>query len=231
MSKTTPDIAAVAALIGEPARAAMLTALLDGRALPAGELARAGRVAPPTASAHLAKMLDGGLLAVERGGRNRYYRLANAHVARALEQLSVLTALPRPGSTSRLADPASPIRLARTCYHHLAGRLGVDLADVLVSRGDLRAGEDDYALTAQGERAFTAFGLCLPARRGTAALTTRRCLDWTERRPHVGGALGAALARRLLELDWLVRIDGSRALRVTARGSEGLRQAFGIRAS
>lgn len=215
------DVARVASLMAEPARAAMLTALLDGRALAAGELARLAGVSPATASAHLSRLLDGGLVTVLRQGRHRYYALAGPGVAEALEALARIS--PRPAVRSlRAARQARMLADARTCYDHLAGRAGVDLLDRLVAGGFLRAGGEGYEVCPAGERLLADLGVDLPAVRRARRRFAPSCLDWTERRPHLGGALGAAITARLLELGWFERGAVRRALRVTELGRAGL---------
>jgi len=217
-------LAEAAALLGDPARAGIVTALWDGRARPAGELARVAGVAPATASEHLAKLVGGGLLRVQPQGRHRYYRLAGPDVAHALEALARLL----PPRAATIEGEMTPMRRARLCYDHLAGRLGVAIADALVARGWLRPGEDAYALAPSGRRGFERLGVDVGVlERGRRPLL-RSCLDWTERREHVGGALGAALAMHLLERDWLRREHGSRAAIVTTAGRRGLRAALGL---
>lgn len=212
------DIAAVAALLADPTRAGFLVALSDGRALPAGELARRGRVAPSTATAHLAKLAGHGLLAVEVQGRHRYYRLANPALVRALEALAVV-APTAPVRSLRAAEEATALRAARTCYDHLAGALGVALADGLLARGAIEERDGDFALGPAAAETLAVLGIpSLPARRPAV----RRCLDWSERRPHVAGAFGAALCTRALEACWVERLPGSRAVRLTEAG----RKAF-----
>jgi DNA-binding transcriptional ArsR family regulator len=219
-----PDVARLAALIGEPARAAMLAALADGRALPAGELARSAGVRPATASVHLARLLDGGLLAVERHGRHRYYRVAGASVVQALEALAPL-APPRPVRSLRAANGAAAVRYARSCYDHLAGALGVAIADGMLAHGLLERDELAFAVTDAGAAALAEVGIDVGAlgaahpRRPLA----RACLDWSERRHHVAGALGAALLDRGLALGWLARrAPGSRAIELTPLGRQQL---------
>ncbi|WP_295939405.1 helix-turn-helix transcriptional regulator [uncultured Xanthomonas sp.] len=225
-----PKLAVTAFLIADPARAAMLMALVDGRALPAGELAFAGGVTPQTASVHLAKLLDGGLLAVEVQGRHRYYRLANAHVATVLETLATLA----PPQTSRRRTPyrdAQSLRLARCCYDHLAGRLGVAITEALEQRAWL-TGDDDttrYAVSSEGAAWFARMGVDLPQLAQGRRALARRCLDWTERRHHLAGALGAALLDQFTARHWLRRVDGSRAFVVTDLGWAGLFAELGIR--
>lgn len=226
-------LAETAALVGDPARAGMLLALMDGRALTAGELARAAGITPQTASGHLAKLAAAGLLATQRQGRHRYHRLASPTVAQMLE--SIMEA-----GTGRRADACRTVvtgpreramRAARTCWDHLAGELGVALADSLVAHGRLDLSPEGGALTEAGAVFFQDFGLDLDdmARSPSGRAFCRPCLDWSERRLHVGGRLGAALAARCFALGWLRRCDGSRAVSVTEAGRRGFRDTFGIR--
>jgi DNA-binding transcriptional ArsR family regulator len=221
------DIASVAALIADPSRAAMLAALMGGEARSAGDLAATARVAPSTASEHLSRLEAGGLVRSRRAGRRREVQLASAEVARALEALGEI-APARRATTLREWRHGEALRAARSCYDHLAGVAGVALADALVARGVLRPGENGFAITPAGEERLAAFGVdvatALRARRATA----RGCLDWSERRPHLGGALGAALLGELLRRRWLVRARQPRVLSVTAAGRDGLADAFGV---
>jgi DNA-binding transcriptional ArsR family regulator len=225
-----PDFAYVAGLIGDPTRAAMLDSLLDGRALPASELAYLARVSPQTASAHLAKLVEGKLLAVETHGRHRYYRLAGAHVAQVLEALTTL-APPVQVRSLRQSDLLKEVRHARTCYDHLAGQLGVELTRTFMVRGFLREADGEYRITEEGKRWFSDFGIDVEAIRKKRRSLARPCLDWSERRHHLAGALGAALADRLFELGWIVRVPSSRAVRITEKGREHLAQQLGIEAA
>ena len=215
-----PNIAPTARLIGEPTRAAILTALLDGRALTATELAARAGVTPPTASAHLAKLVAGGLLALEVQGRHRYFRLANGEVASALEALGGLSR-PALGEWPPEAALPSGIRFARTCYDHLAGWLGVALRDALLAQGVLREVGAEHVVTPDGARWFAAFGVDLGLVRGRRRPFALRCLDWTERRPHLAGALGAAILVHLIERGWLARQPGERTLTLTPAGGDG----------
>jgi DNA-binding transcriptional ArsR family regulator len=222
MTGMEADLAGVAGLLADPARTVMLDRLLAGRALSAGELARSAGVAPPTASAHLRRLLDGGLVVVEAQGRHRYYRLAGPPVAEAMEALALL-ARPRPVRSLRQSQRAEALCFARTCYDHLAGVVGVATADALVRTGALRpAGDRDYQPTATGERLLGGLGVDVAALRRRRRAFARRCLDWTERTPHLSGALGAALLERLLELGWLARGPVPRGLLLTAAGRDGL---------
>ncbi|MGW3228140.1 ArsR/SmtB family transcription factor [Kitasatospora sp. NPDC001095] len=226
-------LAAFAALLADPTRAAICTALLDGRAWTAGELARHARVAPSTASEHLSRLIAGGLLAEERQGRHRYVRLATPAVATLIEDLTVFaesgpgrTTAPRTlGEATRLSAEAR----ARTCYDHLAGRLGVAVSDALLARG-LVTEEGGLAVTERGRDWLAAQAIELPPRSGRPGgrPVVRGCLDWTERRPHLGGALGAALCRAALDRAWVERIGSGRALRVTPDGGRALRELLGV---
>lgn len=219
----------IAKLIGEPARVAILEALMSGEALASGELARAARVSPATASGHLSLLLAGELVRVERAGRHRYYRLASPEVAHALEALS-LVGIHRPAISSlRTAREDEAMRLARTCYDHLAGRLGVAIHDTLVERGGLAVGADGYRLTSSGRDLMTALGVATERARAARRQFARPCLDYTQRRAHLAGALAAALCARLIKLGWLTRrIPGQRALTITNAGRTGLANALDI---
>ncbi|HEY7576075.1 MAG TPA: helix-turn-helix transcriptional regulator [Acetobacteraceae bacterium] len=216
-------IAATAALLGDPARANILAALLDGRALTAKELAYAAHVTPQTASGHLAKLSEGGLLAAEKQGRHRYYRLASPLVGQMLEGVMAVVGPERPRASTWRGGEA--LRTARTCYDHIAGRLGVALADALTERGHVALGPDGGEVTELGQRFLDDFGASpAPGRR----VFCRPCLDWSERRPHLAGRLGAALASRCFELGWIAHQRDTRALAITAAGHDGFQDAFGI---
>lgn len=219
-------LAEVARLVGDPTRAAMLDALLGGVALASGELARVAGVGPAAASEHLARLRDGGLVEVVSQGRHRYYRLASAEVGDAIEALSLLDRS-RPDLRSlRAVREDAAMRLARTCYDHLAGRVGVALHDALVSRGAFTAG---YELSDAGAGLLGGLGVDVAAARAARRQFARGCLDYTQRRPHLAGALGAALCNRLLDLGWLRRrTAGGRTLKPTDAGREGLAAAFGV---
>jgi DNA-binding transcriptional ArsR family regulator len=216
-------IAATAALLGDPARANMLAALMDGRALTAKELAYAAHVTPQTASGHLGKLADGGLLAAEKQGRHRYYRLASPLVGQMLEGVMAVSGPAPARSTTWRGGEA--LRTARTCYDHLAGRLGVALADALTARGHVALGADGGEVTEQGTRFLGEFGAVPMAGR---RVFCRPCLDWSERRPHLAGRVGAALACRCFELGWIARQRDTRAVAITEAGRAGFREQFGI---
>jgi DNA-binding transcriptional ArsR family regulator len=223
--KDGPVIASIAALIGDPARANMLTALLDGRALTASELAEAAGVTIQTASGHLAKLDQARLVAAVRQGRHRYFRLSGGDVAEVLEGLMGLAE--RTGATRLRPGPGDPaLRRARICYDHLAGERGVALLEGIRERGFVTGGEEP-ALTDAGRHRFAAFGIDMPAVEGGRRPACRLCLDWSERRSHLGGALGAALLARLLDLGWIRREPG-RALSLTREGLTGLAAEFGV---
>jgi DNA-binding transcriptional ArsR family regulator len=221
------SLAEVAALIGDPARANILQALADGRALTAGELAWHAGVSAQTTSGHLAKLTEAQLIALEKQGRHRYFRLASPEVAEAMEALMLVAA-----SGPRRHRPTGPrdeaLRAARTCYDHLAGKLAVALADRLSAREFIVLSDGAAAVTTKGHRFFRDFGLDLDAGSKTARPLCRTCLDWSERRSHLAGRLGAALCRKCLELGWIKRGKDSRAVTLTPRGIAGFRATFGI---
>ena len=227
--KAGPDIAMVAALVGDPARANMLTALMTGRALTASELAHEAGVTPQTASSHLSKLETGGLVEQEKQGRHRYYRLADPDVAGVLEGLEGLAA--RAGHLRVRTGPKDPaLRRARVCYDHLAGDLGVQMLDSMKKQRLLRQRKDDIELTAEGERflartlQISAESLAHPRRP-----LCKACLDWSERRHHLAGTLGAALMRRFTELKWAARdaTPGSRVVNFTRTGEGRFAALFG----
>ena len=226
------QVAPTAALLADPTRAAMLWALSDGRALPAGVLAQAAGVGAPTASAHLARLTAGGLLACERHGRHRYYRLSNPAVVTALEALAAI-APPVLAASRQEAHAARGVRLARTCYDHLAGVLGVCITDALVAQRALVRDDGAYLVADGGTTRFAELGVDVDAvaeaARRTRRPLTRACLDWSERRHHLAGALGAALVARFLDAGWVERTPASRALRVTNSGRRAFRREFDVR--
>jgi len=223
----------IAAAIGEPARARMLFGLLDGRARTSTELAFLADVSPSTASAHLSRLRDARLVSLTVQGRHRYYRIDNRRVAGALERLSVLA-----GATMdvrrapfRASTPEHLVH-ARTCYDHIAGSLGVSLHDALMTRGWLASAVPqghEYSLTSTGERQLAAIGIDVDGVRAGRRRLAFGCLDWSERRPHLGGALGAALLTTMLERRWTKRDRDSRALSVTALGKRELALRLGVR--
>jgi DNA-binding transcriptional ArsR family regulator len=222
-----PEVSTVAATLADKSRAVMLMALADGKAMPAGELARFARVSAQTASWHLARMLEARLVAVEVHGRHRYYRVASEHVARLLEALSVV-APPRPALTATQNDAARTLRFARTCYGHLAGTMGVSMAEAMRSREYLRDCDAGWLLTEAGESWFGALGIDVAGLRRRRRQLLRQCLDWSERRYHLAGSLGDAMAARCFDLGWIVRVRQSPAVRLTDRGRSAMRDRLGI---
>jgi DNA-binding transcriptional ArsR family regulator len=239
------DISQVAALMADPARAKILLALGDNRALAASVLADEAGVAASTASSHLKKLVDGGFLTVEKHGRNRYFRLAGPQVGELLEALARV-APPAPVKSLKEGTRAQAVRFARTCYDHLAGRLGTELMAAMIEREWLEGGDGlfdperarkdrlsapgwdvDYRLTTLGARELADFGVRfdeLPRRRRLV----RYCIDWSEQRHHLAGALGAAIADRTFELGWAKRAKNSRAVHLTEKGREGLEHTLGV---
>jgi len=220
-------IAEVAHLIGDVARANMLAALMGGQALTAGELANIAGVTPQTTSGHLAKMTDARLLAVEKQGRHRYFRIATPEVAHAVHALTAVAA-----SGPKRHRPVGPkdeaLRLARTCYDHLAGRLAVALADALVSNGAVVLEDGTGLVTDEGRRLFCDFGLDLKQPAASGRPLCRTCLDWSERRSHLAGRLGAGLLARAFDLGWVKRMPDSRALHLTPEGNAGFIRHFAL---
>lgn len=220
-------MAEVGALVGDPARANILAALMGGRALTAGELVDVTGVSPQTTSGHLGKLSEGRLIACVKQGRHRYYRIASARVAQMLESIMavVADAPPRHRPLSK-ADQA--MRVARTCYDHFAGKLGVGMTEALCARGLVTLTDEAGALTESGVAFLERFGVDLASARRRRRIFCRPCLDWTERRPHLGGTVGAVLAQRCLDLKWLLPMNGSRALTITPAGRRGLSETFGL---
>lgn len=214
-----PDISVIGALIGDPARANMLSVLMDGRALTATELAYYGGITPQTASSHLAKLTAANLLVMETQGRHRYFRLAGSAVAEAVEAMMVLAT--SHGPPRRVpSPPLEAVRIARTCYDHLAGALGVALTTAMVDSDFLLPEGRDFQLTEAGEEFLAGLGVDVRGARGKRRVFARQCLDWSERRPHLGGALGASFADRCFTLRWLRRVPESRAIVITPKGKK-----------
>ena len=246
--KGDADIASIGALVADPGRAKILLALGDGRALPASVLADEAGVAASTASAHLGKLVTGGLLRVERHGRHRYFRIAGPQVGDLIEALARVSP-PAPVRSLKQGSKAQAVRFARTCYDHLAGMLGTQLMEAMLDRDLLTGGDGvfdpdsadedrlaapgfdlDYRLTPSGVSELKAFGIdfdSLPTRRPLI----RYCVDWSEQRHHLAGSLGAALAARMIDLGWVRKANTSRAVHVSDDGFEGLREHFGLELS
>ena len=231
---TVASLAAIAALIGEPARAAILLTLMDGRALTAGELARAAGVTPPTASGHLGSMLDAGLLALERQGRHRYYRLASASVAGLLESMMSLSGEPSAAALRSKPIRTGPrdraLRRARLCYDHLAGEVAVAIAGNMIARGQLEFGQDGGVVTEQGRDFLAVLGVdVVPGTSARPGATfCRPCLDWSERRPHIAGTLGRALYTYFVREGWLSQPSSGRVVSITSRGTSQLNRHFDL---
>jgi DNA-binding transcriptional ArsR family regulator len=229
------EFAEIAALAGDPGRAGMLHALMDGRALTASELARVAGITPQTASVHLARMAEAGLLSVVKQGRHRYHRLASATVARMMESImEVASGAAAKRQPVSVGPRDTALRAARTCYDHLAGRLSVALADALVTGGQVELSDDAGLVTEAGIELFGRVGIDTDAliERGgkrSKRVLCRPCLDWSERRPHIAGAVGAALCAHSLTKNWIRRVDGTRAVTVTPKGERAFREAFGMR--
>ncbi len=230
--------ATAAALLADPARAAMLQALLSGEALTAGELARVAGIGAPAASAHLGRLVDGGLVAVHPQGRHRYHRLASEEVAAALEALGGLTeAVSDARPSGRRWPHGEAFRAARLCYDHLAGRLGVALHGGLTGRGWIAPAPGGWLATPAGEAGLAALGVDLPAAR-TARRFACDCMDWSERRAHLAGGLGREIAACCLRRHWLTRLPGEREgdplarrrLRLTPEGARCLGDTLGVTA-
>lgn len=222
-----PDLAfALASFGASPSRAAILEALMGGQALPASELAYRAGVTNQTASGHLAKLEAAGLVVVRKTGRHRYYALTGPAVAESLE---VLMRVAPSARTARLPrGMTTEMRKARMCYDHLAGMLGVAVTIALERRGDLVPEGDDFALTPQGEDRLSAFGVDVSRARKARRAFARQCVDWSERRSHIAGALGAAIAHRLFDLGWIRRHPDNRSLTLTEEGRVGLCDAFEV---
>jgi DNA-binding transcriptional ArsR family regulator len=223
-----PNIVGIAALIGDPARAEILTVLMTGQALTATELSSVAEVSKPTASSHLAKLLQSGLLAMERQGRHRYFRLADRDVGQLLE--SLMGVAYRVGAVRFRSSPREPaLRKARVCYDHLAGELGVLIYESLEQRHFLRRDKNGLCLSEHGERFCRDFGIDLELLARQRRPLCRPCLDWSMRRHHLAGALGAALLSRCLQRGWARRTKGSRLIRFSAAGEKTLRNRFSVR--
>lgn len=214
----------VAALIGDRARGEMLSALVSGRALTAKELAYVARITPQTTSEHLSKLVEAGILTFNTQGRFRYFRLASTAVNQMLEGIMTVAA-----SRSVPAFRDSTLARARICYDHLAGELGVTIADSLIRNGHVILGPDGGEVTESGELFLGNLGIDVVGSRKRRRAFCRPCLDWSERRYHLAGAIGAAIAERCFEMNWVKRIEESRALRITPVGEKGLLATFGIK--
>jgi DNA-binding transcriptional ArsR family regulator len=226
--KDGPNIARIASLVGDPARADVLTALMTDRALTATELAAIAGVTKQTMSAHLSKLLDAALVAVEQQGRHRYFRLADEDVAGLLESLMGVAF--RTGAVRLLTSPREPaLRKARICYDHLAGELGVAAYEALLRHGAFEVSHDALRLSKLGVEWFTRLGIDTDAAARQRRTFCRPCMDWSERRHHLAGSLGAALLSRVQDLKWVARDKNSRVIRFTPRGQRAFQDLFKTR--
>jgi DNA-binding transcriptional ArsR family regulator len=216
------SIARIASLVGEARRIQMLTALLDGNGHSASELAMGAAVSPQTASLHLSKLLSGGLIAAERRGRQRFFRLKSVDVAVAIEALGALAQNSGPSAMPEM-------RFARTCYDHLAGALAIALRNELLKRDALRRWKDGFVVTPTGKHLLRTINIDVDSLRGLRRSFAHKCLDWTERHHHIGGAVGAALLSRFIDLKWLARMRDTRAVRLTHAGERGFERVFSVR--
>ncbi|UGX86939.1 ArsR/SmtB family transcription factor [Phyllobacterium meliloti] len=221
--------AEIAALAGDPGRASMLTGLMDGRALTASELAHLAGITAQTASSHLMRMTEAGLLQVEKQGRHRYHRLASPAVAQMIESIMQVATPVASTKIVRTGPKDAALRAGRTCYDHLAGKLGVSITDALVGAGHLDLGLDAGELTDSGMSLFDRLGMDVGSiTRKKGRILCRPCLDWSERRPHLAGAIGAALCSHCFDKDWIRRVEGTRAVSVTPNGQRQLRESLGV---
>lgn len=220
----------IAALLADPARARILRILIDGTVRPAGELAYGANISAQSASTHLAKLVDGGLLAQEAQGRHRYYKLANAQVADAVESLASLSVTVRPPAPrSVLPTRSTPVQFlnARTCYDHLAGEIAVRVCEAMLKARWLAQAGPDFRLTRRGEQELAGLGVDLAGARQSRRVFARACVDLTQRRPHIGGALGAALLDFYVSRGWILRAKRARIVSISPEGREAFRQTLG----
>ncbi|HDR4733463.1 TPA: helix-turn-helix transcriptional regulator [Bacillus cereus] len=222
-----PNISYIAKLIAEPTRAIILDCLMNNQALPASELAYMARVSHPTISSHLSKLVDGNLLKVEQHGRHRYYRLANQEVAEVLEKLGTIAPTVQVRALKQ-SDQLKQVRYARTCYDHLAGKLGVEIAEKLLHRKFIILEEGEYIVTEQGKKWFLNFGINIEKANIKRRVFAKPCLDWSERRYHISGWLGSAIAKLFFEQEWITKTDKNRAVHLTRKGMKLLKDQLGI---
>ncbi|WP_152654982.1 helix-turn-helix transcriptional regulator [Oceanobacillus sp. CFH 90083] len=222
-----PNIAEVAALLSEPSRAIILTTLLDGRFHTAGELARMAAIQPQTASHHLTKLEQNNLITMEKHGRYRYYQLVNEDIAQIIEGFLTIS---RPAEIRSFSQSkqAKALQRARTCYDHLAGNLGVMVTEAMVQADYLDKTDKDFIVTEHGERFFYDFGLDLSSIKKKRRAFSRMCLDWSERKHHLAGALGCAFTTQLFELGWIERVPSIRAVEVTQKGAAGFKKYLSL---
>jgi DNA-binding transcriptional ArsR family regulator len=222
------NLVEIAALVGDTARATMLAALMGGQALTSSELAHIAHISRPTASGHLGKLANARLLTVTSKRRNRYYRIASPMVAKMLESIMAVAAIEVPPRHQPHSAQNDALRFARTCYDHLAGTVGVAIADALIAKRYVVLNDEGGEVTAAGQRFLTQFGARLTQTPNSRRMFCRPCLDWSERRHHIAGLVGAEICRCCQDKGWLVRRRGSRAMSITPAGHRGLRAAFGV---
>ncbi|MGX9932787.1 ArsR/SmtB family transcription factor [Virgibacillus salarius] len=225
--KTNTNAAIIASLVSEASRAAILTVLLDGRYHPASELAYMAGIKPQTASFHLAKMVDANVVAVSQHGRHRYYGIQNQEVAQVMESFLSI-APPIKIKSLKQAKEDKAIRYARTCYDHLAGNLGVAITTSFLHKGLIDEKKEIFTITEDGKEFFTSFQIDLEKLKKKRRSFSHKCLDWSERRPHLAGALGNALLERFIELHWIQQLPKTRAIKITAEGEKGFKEIFAV---
>ncbi|GMR68906.1 MULTISPECIES: metalloregulator ArsR/SmtB family transcription factor [Bacillus] len=222
-----PNISYIAKLIAEPTRAIILDCLMNNQALPASELAYMAKVSHPTISSHLSKLVEGNLLTVEQHGRHRYYRLANQEVAEVIEKLGTIAPIAQVRSLNQ-SNQLKQVRYARTCYDHLAGKLGVEITEKLLASEFIILEEEEYIVTEQGKRWFLNFGINIETAEIKRRVFAKPCLDWSERRYHISGWLGSAIAKLFFEQEWITKTDKTRAVHLTKKGMKLLKDQLGI---
>ncbi|WP_214484775.1 helix-turn-helix transcriptional regulator [Bacillus sp. SM2101] len=222
-----PNISYIAKLIAEPTRAIILDCLMSNQALPASELAYMAKVSHPTISSHLSKLVEGNLLIAEQHGRHRYYRLANQEVAEVLEKLGTIAPTVQVRSL-RQSDQLKQVRYARTCYDHLAGELGVKITEKLIDKEFLTLEDGEYVVTNQGKKWFLNFGINIEEANTKRRIFAKPCLDWSERRYHISGWLGSAIAKLFFEQEWITKAEKNRAVHLTKKGTKVLQDQLGI---
>ncbi|MCU4989576.1 metalloregulator ArsR/SmtB family transcription factor [Bacillus cereus] len=222
-----PNISYIAKLIAEPTRAIILDCLMNNQALPASELAYMAKVSHPTISSHLSKLVEGNLLTVEQHGRHRYYRLANQEVAEVIEKLGTIAPIAQVRSLNQ-SNQLKQVRYARTCYDHLAGKLGVEITEKLLASEFIILEEGEYIVTEQGKRWFLNFGINIETAEIKRRVFAKPCLDWSERRYHISGWLGSAIAKLFFEQEWITKTDKTRAVHLTKKGMKLLKDQLGI---
>lgn len=228
MENLEREFSTLAGLIGEKARAVMLWNLLDGRAYTATELAICADVSAQSASNHLSKLIQANILQVKQQGKHRYYSFSNPEVASVIESMAGLLSLGNEQREVKRTLPQPGLRLARTCYDHLAGKLGVEMSEAMLQKGFLTLAHQQYEVTTLGLCWFNDLEIDVTALHRQKRCFARPCLDWSERRPHLAGALGAAILQIMLEKDWVRKVKNSRALLCTAKGQKALKQSLGI---